>query len=480
MNSHINKQLNKPDKEMTEIADYVLNYSPSSEEAYNTARLCLMDSIGCAILALKFPECTKMLGPVVPDTTVPKGSHVPGTSIVLDPITAAFNIGVMIRWLDFNDTWLAAEWGHPSDNLGSILAVTEYISRKNMANNKKPLTIKDILTAMIKAYEIQGIMALENSFNQHGFDHVILVKLASAAVSANLLGCNKEQIVNTISQVWADLGSLRTYRHAPNTGTRKSWAAGDATSRGVFLAMQSLRGEMGYPTILTASKWGFYDRIWGGECFKFQRPYEDYVMENILFKISYPAEFHGQTAVEASIKLHPLVKNRLNEIKRIEINTQEPGVRIIDKKGTLNNPADRDHCLQYMTAIGLIFGKLEYEDYEDKRACDPRIDTLREKMHIREEQKYTKDYYDSKKRSIANSIKIFFKDGTCTKGVEVEYPLGHRRRRTEAIPILKNKFHHNLSTRFPPNRVREIVELFKDEKRFMKTPVPLFMEYLQK
>ncbi|MFX0185571.1 MAG: bifunctional 2-methylcitrate dehydratase/aconitate hydratase, partial [Candidatus Hodarchaeota archaeon] len=330
---------NQIDEEMVDIADYVLNYAPDSDEAYNTARLCLMDSIGGAVLALRFPECTKMLGPVVPGTIVPHGSRIPGTKYELDPITAAFNIGVLIRWLDYNDTWLAAEWGHPSDNLGAILGLADHISRKNIVNGMEPLTIRDVFTWMIKAYEIQGVMALENSFNQRGIDHVILVKLASAAISAGIIGCNKKQIINTISQVWCDIGPLRTYRHAPNTGSRKSWAAGDATSRGVFLAMQSLRGEMGYDTCLSAPKWGFYDRLWNGERFKFQRPYGTYVIENVLFKVGFPAEFHGQSAVEAAFKLHPDVANRLEEIERIEIRTHEAAIRIIDKKGPLLNPA---------------------------------------------------------------------------------------------------------------------------------------------
>lgn len=471
MNSRI------PDREMVNIAGYVLNDSPTSEEAYDTASLCLMDSLGCAILALKFPECTKMLGPLVQGTIVPGGSHVPGTSFVLDPVHAAFDISVMIRWLDFNDTWLAAEWGHPSDNIGSILSVSEYISRKNIAESTEPMTIRDVFTAMIKAYEIQGVMALENSFNRRGLDHVILVKLASAAVSAGLLGCDEEQIVNAISQVWADLVPLRVYRHAPNTGSRKSWAAGDAASRGVFLAMLTSRGENGYPTVLTAPIWGFYDRFWGGERFRFPVPYGCYIIKNILFK-TYPAEFHGQTAVEAAISLHPEVRNRLDKIERVEIITQEAAMRIIDKKGHLKSPADRDHCLQYMTAIGLIFGKLEYEDYEDARASDPRIDPLREKMRVRENNRYTRDYYDPEKRSIPNLVQVFFNDGSSTRAVEIEFPQGHRRRRAEAIPMLEEKFRRNLSTRFQAERVKEITELFRDRRMLEQMPVHLFMELL--
>ncbi len=467
-----------PDKELVDIAEYVLNYEITSLEAYETARLCLMDSIGCAVLALRFPECRKMLGPYIPGSFIPNGARVPGTKFELDPVTAAFNIGTMIRWLDYNDTWLAAEWGHPSDNLGAILAVADWISRRNVANGLKPLKIRDVLTAMIKAYEIQGVMALENAFNKKGLDHVILVKLASTAVTTALLGGTKEQIINAISNVWVDLGPLRTYRHAPNTGSRKSWAAGDATSRGVFLAIQAIRGEMGYPSVLTAPKWGFYDRIWNGERFRFQRPYSSYVMENILFKVSYPAEFHAQTAVEAAIKLHPLVKDKLDEIERIEIITQEAGVRIIDKRGPLYNPADRDHCIQYMTAIGLIFGNLTAEDYEDERASDPRIDELREKMVVKEDPLYTKYYHDPDKRAIPNSVQVFFKDGTSTERVEVLYPIGHRRRRDEALPLLEEKFKHNMLTRFPEHRVEELLKLFKSPETLEEMPVHLFMEKL--
>ncbi len=467
------------DKEMVDIAKYVLEYTPESEEAYQTARLCLMDSIGSAVLALRFPECTKMLGPIVPGSFVPNGARVPGTLFELDPITAAFNIGVTIRWLDYNDTWLAAEWGHPSDNLGAILSLGDYISRKNVSNGLEPLTIRDLFTWMIKAYEIQGCMALENSFNKRGLDHVILVKLASAAVAAGMLSCSEKQVINTISQVWCDLGALRTYRHAPNTGSRKSWAAGDATSRGVFLALQSLRGEMGYDTCLTAPKWGFYDRIWDGERFKFQRSYGTYVIENILFKISYPAEFHGQTAVEASIKLHSSIKDRIAEIERIEIITHEAAIRIIDKKSELQNPADRDHCLQYMVAIGLLFGNLEYEDYEAERASDPRIDTLRKKMIVRENPQYTKDYLDPNKRSIANSIQVFFDDESDTDAIEILYPLGHRRRRNEAIPLLEEKCRNNLTSRYPAYRVERILNLFKDQEKLDQTPIHMFLELLQ-
>ena len=470
---------NLPDKEFIDIADYVLDYKIKTKEAYNTARLCLMDSIGCAILALQFPECTKLLGPVVKNTRVPNGSRVPGTSFELDPITAAFNIGLLIRWLDYNDTWLAAEWGHPSDNLGAILAVTDYISRKKISEGVNPLKVHDILTAMIKAHEIQGVMALENSFNEKGIDHVILVKLASTAVVSNLLGCNRKQIINALSNVWIDLGALRTYRHWPNTGSRKSWAAGDAASRAVFLALLVKRGEMGYPTALTAPKWGFYDRIWNGEKFQFQRPYGTYVMENVLFKVSFPAEFHGQTAVEASIKLHPVVSDRLEQIEKIKIITQEAGNRIINKTGELKNPADRDHCIQYMVAIGLMFGKLEAEDYEDTRASDPTIDELRNKMEVIENSQFTKDYYDPSKRSVANSVQVFFTDGSATKQEIVEYPIGHRIRRKEAIPLLEEKFMNNLKTKFHSSQISQLIELFKNQKKLELMPVNEFMKNFQ-
>ncbi|MFW9855191.1 MAG: bifunctional 2-methylcitrate dehydratase/aconitate hydratase [Candidatus Thorarchaeota archaeon] len=466
------------DPELVDIADYILDYEPTSKEAYNTARLCLMDSIGCGVLALRFPECTKMLGPIVPGTIVPDGVRVPGTSYVLDPLTAAFNIGVLIRWLDYNDTWLAAEWGHPSDNLGAILSVGDYLSRKKVRRGEEPMRMYDILTWMIKAYEVQGVMALENSFNQKGIDHVILVKLASAAVAAGMLGCTKEQIINAISQVWVDGGAIRTYRHAPNTGTRKSWAAGDATSRGVFLALQSFRGEMGYKTCLSAPTWGYYDRIWNSQKFKFQMPYGSYVMENVLFKVGYPAEFHGQSAVEAAIRLHPIVKNRLHTIDRIEIATHEAAIRIIDKKGPLQNPAARDHCLQYMVAIALMKGNIVYEDYEDEMAANPLIDELREKMKVYENPNFTKDYHAPDKRAITNSIQIIFEDGSQTDNIMVEYPLGHRRRRSEAGPMLETKCKNNLLTKYVAAKVQKIISLFQNQQMLESLPVTAFMELL--
>lgn len=467
----------KPDYDpvIVGIADYVLNTEITSVDAYETARLCLMDTLGCGMLALNFPECAKLLGPVVPGATLAEGARVPGTDYELDPVQAAFNIGTMIRWLDFNDTWLAAEWGHPSDNLGAILAVADYISRKNLKEEKPAITMQQVLTAMIKAHEIQGCLALENSFNRVGLDHVLLVKLASAAVAASLFGADRDTMLRTLSQVFVDGQSLRTYRHAPNAGSRKSWAAGDATSRAVRLALIAATGEMGYPSALSAPKWGFYDVLFGGKAFKFQRPYGSYVMENVLFKLSFPAEFHAQTAVECAVSLHPLVEERFNDIARIELVTHESAIRIISKQGALHNPADRDHCLQYMVAIGLLHGDLRAEHYEDEVASDPRIDQLREKMYVSENPQFSRDYHDPEKRSIANSIKLVFKDGSQSNLVTVEYPIGHKRRREEGIPVLLEKFKRNLTTRYDSERVDEILEAMSDTNSLSAMSVADFM-----
>src|SRR5215475_7934669 len=465
-----------PDQVLVDIADYVLGYDVASEEAYNTARLCLMDTLGCGLEALGYPACTKLLGPIVPGTVVPHGAKVPGTSFQLDPVQAAFSIGAMIRWLDFNDTWLAAEWGHPSDNLGGILAVADWLSRTALAEGKPPLKMRDVLTAMIKAHEIQGVIALENSFNRVGLDHVVLVKVASTAVVSGLLGLAHDEIVNALSLAWVDGQSLRTYRHAPNTGSRKSWAAGDATSRAVRLALIARTGEMGYPSVLTARTWGFYDVLFKGQAFKFQRPYGSYVMEHVLFKISFPAEFHAQTAVECAMQLHPLVRDRLDQIQRIVIRTHESAIRIIDKKGPLNNPADRDHCIQYMVAVPLIFGRLTAADYEDDIAADPRIDALREKMECVEDKQFSADYLDPDKRSIANGITVHFRDGAHTDEVVVEYPIGHRRRRKDGIPLLEAKFKGNLARRFPSKQAQAILDLCQDQKRLEAIPVNEFVD----
>jgi 2-methylcitrate dehydratase len=468
----------KPDQVMIDIADYVSRYSVTSDEAYATAHYCLLDTLGCGFEALSYPACTKLLGPIVPETVVPNGAKVPGTSYQLDPVQAAFNIGTMIRWLDFNDTWLAAEWGHPSDNLGGILATADWLSRNAAATGKPPPTVRAVLTAMIKAHEIQGVIALENSFNRVGLDHVVLVKVASTAVVANILGLSDDEIINAISLAWVDGQSLRTYRHAPNTGSRKGWAAGDATSRAVRLALIAKTGEMGYPSALTAKIWGFYDVLFKGQPFKFPRPYGSYVMENVLFKISFPAEFHAQTAAECAMQLHPLVKDRLADIARITIRTHESAIRIIDKQGPLDNPADRDHCIQYMVAVPLIYGRLTAADYEDDVAADPRIDALRARMVCVEDKGFSKDYLDPDKRSIANAITIEFADGSRTREVVVEYPIGHRRRRQEGMPLLIEKFKTNLARRFPAKQQQAILAVALDKTKLEAMPVHEFVDMM--
>jgi 2-methylcitrate dehydratase len=470
-----------PDKVLVDIVDYVTKYKIASKEAFDTARYCLMDTLGCGFEALSFPACTKLMGPIVPGTVVPNGARVPGTNYQLDPIQAAFNIGAMIRWLDFNDTWLAAEWGHPSDNLGGILAVADWVSRNNVAANKPPLTVRDVLAAMIKAHEIQGVLALENSFNKVGLDHVVLVKVASTAVVSTLLGLTYDETVNAISQAWVDGQSLRTYRHAPNTGSRKSWAAGDATARAVRLALIAKTGEMGYPSVLTAKIWGFYDVLFKGNEFKFQRPYGSYVMEHVLFKISFPAEFHSQTAVEAAMQINEellRLGRTAEDIRKITIRTHEACIRIIDKKGPLNNPADRDHCIQYMVAVPILFGRLTAEDYEDAVAIDKRIDKLRDKIVCVEDKQFTKDYYDPEKRSIANALTVEFADGKKMKEIVVEYPIGHKRRRKEGMPILVKKFETNLARRFPEKQRAAILALCMDAKALDATPVHEFVDMM--
>jgi 2-methylcitrate dehydratase len=477
--SSISKVPSRPDQVLADIAEYVVERQITSELAYETARYCLMDSLGCAMEALTYSSCHRLLGPTVPGTTVLNGARVPGTSFQLDPVQAAFNLGTMIRWLDFNDTWLAAEWGHPSDNLGGILAVADWLARSALAEGKEPLTMRDVLTAMIKAHEIQGGLALENSFNKVGLDHVVLVKVASVAVVTHLLGGSRGQIVDALSQAWVDGQALRTYRHAPNTGSRKSWAAGDATSRAVWLSLMTLKGEMGYPTALTAKTWGFYDVLFKGQPFRFQVPigqWGSYVMENVLFKISFPAEFHGQTAAECAMQLHPWVKDRIDEISRITIRTHEAAIRIIDKKGPLHNYADRDHCMQYIVAVSLIFGRLTAADYEDNVALDPRIDALREKMICVEDPDFTRDYYDPSKRSIANALTIEFKNGERLDEVKVEYPIGHRSRRNEGIPLLEAKFRTNLARIFSAGQQERIIDLCLDQRRLQSISVNEFVD----
>ena len=481
------------DDVIKDIAEYVTSYNVESKEAIDTARNCLIDSIGCGLLALQFKECTKHLGPIVENTKVPFGSRVPGTNFILDPVKAAWDIGCIIRWLDYNDTWLAAEWGHPSDNLGSILGLSDHLSQKRIHAGETPIYIKEILELMVKAHEIQGVLAIQNSFNRVGLDHVLLVRVASTAVSAKIMRATKEQTLSAISHSWVDGSSLRTYRHAPNAGSRKSWAAGDASSRGVRLADIAFRGEMGVPGVLTAPQWGFYDISFNktnkdqklkekkDQVFNFNRKYDSYVMEHILFKIKYPAEFHAQTAVEAAVKLHQNVKNKLNQIKKIVIRTQEPAIRIISKEGKLSNAADRDHCIQYMTAVALIFGDLRAEFYEDEfHDQHPEIDSLRDKMEIIKDERFSKEYLEPSKRSIANAIKIYFNDGSYSEDVEVEYPIGHRRRREEGIPLLEKKFLRNLNTCFDKEKSKEIYDLCLNQDKLEKTTVQDFMSMFVK
>ncbi|QHW00122.1 bifunctional 2-methylcitrate dehydratase/aconitate hydratase [Spirosoma endbachense] len=481
MSSYIANERPRTDKVLTDIVDYVFDYQIKNELAWTTAHYCLLDTLGCGFEALSYPACTKLLGPIVPGTIVPQGAKVPGTSFQLDPVQAAFNIGTLIRWLDFNDTWLAAEWGHPSDNLGGILAVADWLSRMAIANGKPPLAMKDVVDAMIRAHEIQGVIALENAFNRVGLDHVLLVKLATTAVVGKLIGLSREELANAVSLAFVDGHSLRTYRHSPNTGSRKSWAAGDATSRGVRLALIAKTGEMGYPSVLTAKTWGFYDVLFNGRPFSFSYTYGSYVMENVLFKISFPAEFHAQTAVEAAMILHDSLRalgKTSQDIASLRIRTHEAAIRIIDKKGPLHNPADRDHCIQYMIAVPLLFGRLTAADYEDDVAQDPRVDELRTKMSIAENPQFTLDYLDPEKRSIANALTIELTDGTKLEEVVVEYPIGHKNRRQEGIPKLIDKFKINLARRFPAKQQQTILNLALDFESFMQISVHEFVDVM--
>jgi len=481
MSSYVSNERPQPDKVLVDIADYVLHFEIKNELAWKTAHYCLLDTLGCGFEALTYPACAKLLGPVVAGTIVPNGARVPGTSFQLDPVQAAFNIGAIVRWLDFNDTWLAAEWGHPSDNLGGILATADWLSRTAVAGGKSPLLIRDVLDGMIRAHEIQGVLALENSFNKVGLDHVVLVKLATTAVAGRLIGLTRDELINALSLVFVDGQALRTYRHSPNTGSRKSWAAGDATSRGVRLALIAKTGEMGYPSVLTAKTWGFYDVSFKGRPFQFQREYGSYVMENVLFKISFPAEFHAQTAVEAAMTIHEKLQRAgktAQDIQKLTIRTHEAAIRIIDKKGPLSNPADRDHCIQYMVAVPLLYGRLTAADYEDNIAVDPRIDALREKIVCVEDPQFTKDYHDPDKRSIANALTVEFADGSQLEEVVVEYPIGHKRRRQEGIPKLVEKFKVNLARKFPEKQQRVILWGSLDYERLVNTPVNEFVDSL--
>ncbi|CAM5182129.1 2-methylcitrate dehydratase OS=Castellaniella defragrans OX=75697 GN=HNR28_001124 PE=3 SV=1 [Castellaniella defragrans] len=479
MSATISNVRPQPDQVLVDIVNYVFDYEIKSTLALETARNCLIDTLGCGLEGLEYPACRKLMGPIVPGTVVPNGAKVPGTQFQLDPVQAAFNIGCMIRWLDFNDTWLAAEWGHPSDNLGGILAVADWLSRNAVAVGKAPLTMRTVLEGMIKAHEIQGCIALENSFNKVGLDHVVLVKVASTAVVSKMLGLSREEAINAVSLAWVDGQSLRTYRHAPNTGSRKSWAAGDATSRAVRLALMARTGEMGYPSVLTAPVWGFYDVLFKGQPFKFQRPYGSYVMENVLFKISFPAEFHSQTAVECAMQIHDRLKalgKTDADIAKITIRTHEACIRIIDKKGPLNNPADRDHCVQYMVAVPILFGRLTAGDYEDSVAADPRIDALREKMSCVEDPAFTHDYHDPEKRSIANALTVEFTDGTALDEIVCEYPIGHKRRRKDGIPLLEAKFRTNLARQFPARQQQRILDASLDQARLEAMPVHEYVD----
>ncbi len=478
MSTHDIRSAQRPtfDRVITDIVDYVVDYDVSvSRVAMQTARHCLMDTLGCGLLALNYPACTKLLGPVVPGAGLPGGARVPGTCHELDPVTAAFNIGAIIRWLDFNDTWLAAEWGHPSDNLGGILALADYLSRRNVATGKAAVSMRQVLEAMIKAHEIQGVIALQNAFNRVGLDHVMLVRIATTAVAAGMLGLSAEECANAVSHAWIDGCALRTYRHAPNTGSRKSWAAGDATSRGVRLALIAARGEMGYPSAITAPVWGFQDVLFKGKSLAFSQGYGTYVMENVLFKLSFPAEFHAQTAVEAAVALHPQIRDRIEQVERIVIETQESALRIIDKTGPLDNPADRDHCIQYMVAVALIKGGLTADDYEDAVALDPRVDRLRSKMEVVENERFSREYLQADKRAIGNSVQVHFSDGSSTGKVSLDYPIGHRRRREEGIPVLEAKFRCNIATILSPRQCGALGDLCSDQATLEATPVHEFM-----
>ena len=468
----------EPDKVLADIADYADRYRVGSKLARETARLCLIDSLSCAFEALGYPACTKLLGPVVAGTIVPHGARVPGTTYVLDPVAATFNLGALVRWLDFNDAFYGETVIHPSDTISAVLMTADHLSRARVACGKAPLAMRDVLESTVKAYEIMGELALENGFGAVGLDHTILVKIAVTAVVTKLLGGTREEIVNAVSNAWIDGHALATFRRRPNTGSRKSWAAGDAASRGVWLALQAVKGEMGYPSALTARTWGFYDALFDGRRFRFQRPYTSYVIENVLFKIPYPTAFHGQSGVEAAIKLHPLVKDRLDDIRRVEVRCHNSTMVILDKTGPLHNPADRDHCMQYMMAVGMIYGTMTAEHYEDHVAADPRIDALRAKMKLAESRQYEREYHDPARRTNANSIQVFFKDGTKTPLSEVLYPLGHRRRRNEAIPVLMGKFEASVVRVFAPKRRDAILAACRDPQRLEAQPVNEFIDLL--
>lgn len=467
-----------PDTVLVQIADYVDGYKVKSGLAWETARLTLIDTLGCGFEALAYPACTKLLGPVVPATIVPNGARVPGTPFVLDPERAALNCGALFRWLDFNDAFYGATVIHPSDTYGAILPLADWLSRTRASQRKAPLLVRDVLEAGIKAYEVMGGLALENGYTAVGLDHTILVKIAVTAVATRMLGGSRQEIMDAVSNAWLDGHALAAFRRKPNTGSRKSWAAADAASRGVRLALMTMRGEMGYPAPLTAKRWGFYDVLFKGKKFRFQRPFGSYVMENTLFKIPYPTAFHGQSAVEAAIRLHPLVNNRLDDIKRIDVRCHNSSMTILDKTGPLYNPADRDHCMQYMIAVGMIYGEMTAEHYEDHVAADPRIDRLRAKMRLAESKQYEREYHDPAKRTNANSIQVHFTDGSKAPLSEVLYPLGHRRRRKEGIPHVMAKFEKNVARVFAPRQRDRILAACLDQKRLEAMPVHEFADLL--
>ncbi len=466
------------DQALVDIADYVCDVEVESALAFETAHDCLMDSIACGFQALDYPACTRLMGPVVPGATLPGGARVPGTSFELDPALAAFNIGCMNRWLDFNDTWLAAEQGHPSDNFGGILATADYLGRRARAEGGESPTMRDVLTAAIKAYEIQGVLALDNSFNRAGLDHALLVRVASTAVVTRMLGGGRDEVLSAVSNAWIDGAPLRTCRLAPNTSSRKRWAAADATSRAVRLALIAMTGETGCPTALSAKSRGFYDVLGGGSAFRLQRPYGSYVMENVLFKAACPGEFHAQTAVEAGMTLHPAVRDRVDDVANVVIETQEAGLRILDKPGPLDNRADRDHCIRYMVAVPLIFGRLTAADYEDDVAGDPRIDALRDRMEVRENERFTKDHQDPGLRYIGNAVQVFFSDGTGTERIEVNVPIGHRERRDEGVPLLRQKIAGSVAPKLGAPQWEELDSLCADRDRLAATAVDDFMALL--
>lgn len=467
-----------PDAALLEVADYVTGYEVRDPATYNMARLCLMDAIGCAIEALKFEDCTRLLGPTVPGALFPGGARVPGTRFELDPVVAAFNIATMIRWLDFNDALAAAQGGHPSDNIGALLAVADYLSRREKAAGARPVVMRDVLAAMIKSYEIQGVLSMENNLVRLGIDYPVLAKVAATAVVTQMLGGGRDQIINAVSNAWADGANLTIFRHGNNTGPRKSWAGGDAASRAVLHALMALKGEMGYPSVISAKAFGFQDALLKGEKLKRPRPYGDFVMGHLIAFKFVPAGMQGQSAAECAYRLHPLVKDRLGDIDSIAIGSHERMMKIMDKRGPLTNPADRDHCVQYLVALGLIHGRIGTEDFEDDVAADRRIDALRERMTVAEDPRYTRDFHDPAKRTNTHSIEVRFRDGSRSPRIEVEYPLGHPPLHEDAIPLLEAKLERHLAGHFPPARVASLLGLLRDQQRLENMPADEFMDRL--